>query len=129
LKLARVVPETGEARWFDFDLAHAPGLAAAWRHDDDLRALVYSAVESFADLPVSLLLRTVQDAFADPGPWEQLRDRLARGEPHRSPWHLAQACLPDGRRRELHPSPLWERTNWRALTEFFFCGPPRDLVN
>jgi hypothetical protein len=94
-------PGTGEARWFDFDTAHDPGLAPAWRHGDDLRALVYSAVESFADVPVALLLRTVQDAYADPGPWEQLRDRLARGALHRSPLHLAQACPPDGRRREL----------------------------
>ena len=94
-------PGTGEARWFDFDTAHDPGLAPAWRHGDDLRALVYSAVESFADVPVALLLRTVQDAYADPGPWEQLRDRLARGALHFSPLHLAQACPPVGRRREL----------------------------
>ena len=94
-------PGTGEARWFDFDTAHDPGLAPAWRHGDDLRALVYSAVESFADVPVALLLRTVRDAYADPGPWEQLRDRLARGALHRSPLHFAQACPPHGRRREL----------------------------
>jgi hypothetical protein len=94
-------PETGEARWFDFDTAHDPGLAPAWRHGDDLRALMYSSVESFADVPVTMLLRTVRDAYADPGPWEQLRDRLARGALHRSPLHFAQACPPDGRRREL----------------------------
>jgi hypothetical protein len=94
-------PGTGEARWFDFDTAHDPDLAPAWRHGDDLRALVYSAVESFADVPVALLLRTVRDAYADPGPWEQLRDRLARRALHRSPLHFAQACPPHGRRREL----------------------------
>lgn len=94
-------PGTGEARWFDFDTAHDPGLAPAWRHGDDLRALVYSAVESFADVPVALLLRTVRDAYADPVPWEQLRDRLARGALHRSPLHFAQACPTEGRRREL----------------------------
>ena len=94
-------PESGHARWFDFDTAHDPGLAPAWYHGDDLRALVYSAVESFADVPVMMLLRTVRDAYADPGPWEQLCDRLARGDLHRSPLHFAQACPPDGRRREL----------------------------
>jgi hypothetical protein len=94
-------PGTGEARWFDFDTAHVAGLAPAWRHGDDLRALVYSAVESFADVPVLLLLRTIQDAYGDPSPWEQLRDRLARGGLNRSPLHLAQARLPDRRRREL----------------------------
>ncbi len=105
-------PGTGEARWFDFDTAHDPGLAPAWRHGDDLRALVYSAVESFADVPVALLLGTVQDAYADPGPWKQLRDRLARGALHRSPLHLAQACPPDGRRRELES--LLLRGAWRC---------------
>ena len=105
-------PGTGEARWFDFDTAHDPGLAPAWRHGDDLRALVYSAVESFADVPVALLLRTVRDAYADPGPWEQLRDRLARGALHRSPLHLAQACPPEGRRRELES--LLLRGAWRC---------------
>ncbi len=94
-------PETGEARWFDFDTAHDPGLAAAWRHGDDLRALVYSAVESFADVPVETVLRTIRAAYPDPEPWEQLRDRLARGELRRSPLHLAQAHPPEGRRREL----------------------------
>jgi hypothetical protein len=105
-------PGTGEARWFDFDTAHAPGLAPAWRHSDDLRALVYSAVESFADVPVALLLHTVQDAYADLGPWEQLRDRLAQGALHRSPFHFAQACPPDGRRRELES--LLLRGDWRC---------------
>jgi hypothetical protein len=94
-------PGTGEARWFDFDTAHDPGLASAWRHGDDLRALLYSAVESFADVPVAVLLRTVRDAYADPGPWEELRDRLALGALHGSPLHLAQASPPEGRRREL----------------------------
>jgi glycosyltransferase involved in cell wall biosynthesis len=94
-------PETGAARWFDFDTAHDPGLVPAWRHGDDLRALVYSAVESFADVPVAQLLRTVRDSYADPGPWEQLRDRLARGTLHRTPLHFAQACPPTRRRREL----------------------------
>jgi hypothetical protein len=94
-------PGTGEARWFDFDTAHDPGLALVWRHGDDLRALVYSAVESFADVPVALLLRTVQDAYADPAPWEQLRNRLARRSLHGSPLHLAQASPPEGRRRQL----------------------------
>ncbi len=94
-------PDTGEARWFDFDMAHDPNLSAAWRHGDDLRALVYSAVESFADLPVALLLRTIQDAYEDPAPWNQLRDRVARRALERSPFHLAQACLPAERNREL----------------------------
>jgi hypothetical protein len=94
-------PETGEARWFDFDTAHDTGLAPAWRHGDDLRALVYSAVESFDDVPVAQLLGIVRDSYADPGPWEQLRAQLIRGTLHRSPLHFAQACPPAGRRREL----------------------------
>jgi hypothetical protein len=90
-------PGTGAARWIDFDMEHDPRLAPAWRHGDDLRALVYSAVESYADVPVALVLWAIRDAYADPGPWEQLRDRLARGVLHRSPLHFAQACPVDGR--------------------------------
>ena len=105
-------PMTGEARWFDFDMAHDPRLAPAWRHGDDLRALVYSAVESFAEVPVALLLRTVQNAYADPVPWDQLSDRLARGVLHFSPWHLAQACPSDGRRRALES--LLLRATWQC---------------
>lgn len=105
-------PGSGEARWFDFDTAHDPGLAPAWRHGDDVRALVYSAVESFADVPVAVLLRTVLDAYDDPGPWDELCDRLARGALHGSPLHLAQACPPVGRGRELES--LLLRGAWRC---------------
>jgi hypothetical protein len=49
---------------------------------------------------------------ADPGPWEQLRDRLARRALHFPPLHLAQACPPDGRRRELES--LLLRGAWRC---------------
>ncbi len=94
-------PGTGEARWFDFDTAHDPGLVPDWRHSDDLRALLYSAVEWFDDVPVAQLLRIVRDTYVNAGPWEQLRDGLARGALHRSPLHFAQACPPNGRRREL----------------------------
>lgn len=107
-------PGTVEARWFDFDTAHVPGLAPAWRHGDDLRALVYSAVESFADVPVALLLRTVRDAYDDPAPWERLRDRLARGDLHWSPLHLAQASPPEWRRGELESLLLLRRPSRRG---------------
>lgn len=110
-------PGTGDARWFDFDTAHDPGLAPAWRHGDDLRALVYSAVESFDDMPVAHLLHTVWDAYDDPGPWEQIRDRLALGGLHRTPLHFAQACPPTGRRRELES--LLRRGDRP-------CGPPLE---
>jgi hypothetical protein len=103
-------PRTSEARWFDFDMAHDPGVAPAWRHGDDLRALVYSAVESFHDVPVAQLLHTIRDAYADPVPWEQLRDRLARGALQRSPLHFAQACPPTVRRRALES--LLLRGDW-----------------
>jgi hypothetical protein len=114
LRNALFDPETGEAHWFDFDMAHDPGLATAWRYGDDLRALLYSAVESFADVPVPLLFRTVRGAYDDPGPWEQLCDRLARGILHRSPLHLAQGCPPDDRRRELES--LLSQGAWRCAT-------------
>ena len=94
-------PETGQARWFDFDTAHdpdtGPGLVPRRRLAGP-RLLGRRVVRRRAG---RALLRTVEDAYADPGPWEQLRDGLARGALHRSPWCLAQACPPDGRRRQL----------------------------
>ena len=59
------------------------------------------AVRSVSAALLAAQLRTVRDAYADPGPWEQLRDRLARGALHGSPLHLAQASPPEGRRCEL----------------------------
>jgi hypothetical protein len=103
-------PGTGDARWFDFDTAHDPGLAPAWRHGDDLRALVYSSLESFTDVPVATLLRTVWDAYTDQEPWKQIRIWLARGTLHRTSLHFAQACPTDGRRRELES--LLLRGDW-----------------
>jgi hypothetical protein len=109
-------PVTCEARWFDFDTAHDPRVDTAWRQGDDLRALVYSAVESFDDVPVAQLLRAVRDTYADAGPWEQLRDRLARGALHCSPPHFAQACPPTGRRRELESLLLRTDRPCRSVT-------------
>jgi glycosyltransferase involved in cell wall biosynthesis len=105
-------PLTGAAHWFDFDTAHDPGLVASWRHGDDLRAMLYSAVESFVDVPVAHVLRTIWRSYADPDPWEQLRDRLARGALHQSPLHFAQACPPTRRRRDLES--LLLRDDWRS---------------
>jgi hypothetical protein len=116
-------PETGSARWFDFDMAHEPDLAPGWRHSDDLRALVYSAVESFADVPVALLLRTIGNAYDDPGPWEQIRHQLARGTLHRSPLHFAQACPLDARGRELEVLLLQGPWTCASLMEIDDDGP------
>lgn len=84
-------PATGRAAWFDFDIAHRPGLPAVERHADDLRALVASAVAAAADLAVPDLCRAIQAAYPDPAPWDHLVDRLRAGPVHHSVFHFAQA--------------------------------------
>jgi hypothetical protein len=90
-------PASFRAHWFDFDTAHDPAEPARSRHADDLRALLYSALETLFDLPVPMILGTVRDAYDDPAVWDHLRSRLARTPLHWSPYHLAQASPPVGR--------------------------------
>jgi len=92
-------PETSRARWFDFDTAHDPIVPAPSRHADDLRALLYSAVEVMADLPVPDVFEAVVGAYDDPDPWHRLRLDLAGGSLHGSTFQLAQAA-PSRERRE-----------------------------
>ncbi len=94
-------PATRQARWFDFDTVHAPSVPEPARHADDLRALLYSALEVLADLPVSALYGVVRDAYGDPGPWRHLRDHLARRPLHSDVFHFAQARPTLARREEL----------------------------
>jgi hypothetical protein len=89
------------AYWFDFDTVHDPSEAPIGRHADDLRAVLYSALETFADLPVSDIFETVTSAYDDRAIWDHLRVRLTRRLLHNSPFHHAQAAPLVGRREEL----------------------------
>jgi hypothetical protein len=94
-------PATRRAYWFDFDTMHSPRASASFRLADDLRALLYSAVEVLADLPVPDLYEAIRGAYRDDAPWRELRAGLARGPFHSDPFHLAQARPTAGRRAEL----------------------------
>lgn len=93
--------ESCQAHWFDFDTIHDLHEPAIARHGDDLRALLYSALETFSDIPVAVLLETIRTTYGDPAVWDQLQRRLARGGLHTSPFHFAQAAPPAGRRDEV----------------------------
>ncbi len=77
-----------------------------------------------SDVPVAMVLRTIQDAYADSGPWEQFLDQLARSAWHRSPLHFALACPPEGR-RELES--LLVQEGWalnREKAGLYFSAQP-----
>jgi len=94
-------PATCRATWFDFDTVHDASIPALSRHADDLRALVYSALEACADLPVPVIYQAVRGAYDDPAPWAHLRDLLARGPLHHTTFQLAQACPSLDRREQM----------------------------
>ena len=94
-------PASCRAHWYDFNTVHNHSEPALARHADDLRAFLYSALETFFDLPVSVIAETVKSAYGDLAVWDHLRSRLARRLLHTSPFHLAQASPPVGRRKEV----------------------------
>jgi hypothetical protein len=94
-------PASSRAHWFDFDTVHDTSEPAFARHADDLRALLYSALETYGDVPVSVILETVNAAYDDRDAWDHLRLRLAGRLLHLSPYHFAQASPPVGRRKQL----------------------------
>ena len=94
-------PATRRAHWYDCDTIHAPEVAPLARRADDLRALLYSAVEVGSDLPVPALLGSIRAGSDDLALWGRLRKTLRSGRLHFSPYHFAQARPPIERRREL----------------------------
>ena len=86
-------PRQNRAHWFDFEMVHAPDLPATWRHADDLRALLYSAL---ALLPATLgpaAIRASLSAYPTPAVHAQLRERIASGTLALDTYHLAQLRL------------------------------------
>jgi glycosyltransferase involved in cell wall biosynthesis/SAM-dependent methyltransferase len=100
LKNVMYDPSSVRARWFDFDTVHDPSEPPLGRHADDLRALLYSALETFFDVPVSVIVETVKTAYDDRAVWDHLRVLHARKLLHTSTYHLAQASPAADRREE-----------------------------
>jgi glycosyltransferase involved in cell wall biosynthesis len=94
-------PESARAHWFDFDTVHDPCEPALGRHADDLRALLYSALETFSDVPVPVILETVNSAYDHLAVWDQLRVMRDRKLLHVTSYHLAQASPAADRREEV----------------------------
>lgn len=96
-----VDPQTGRAHWFDFEIVHPHGLSDDWRHADDLRALMFSALKA---VPESLFDRAVEcivNAYPDAGVLECLRQRIAGGELDFDTYHLAQTQMSAGLHRKV----------------------------
>ena len=94
-------PESRQAYWFDFDTSHLPSVPPIARHADDLRALLYSALEAGNDLPVADLYHAIRRAYTDARPWNQLHAHLRSRPLHHTPFHFAQANPSHDRRGQL----------------------------
>jgi hypothetical protein len=84
-------PDCGQARWFDFEMAHDDHLAEVVRHADDLRALCYSAIELARGLAVIDIVETLVKAYERRDVWRHLQASLRSGPIHASVFHRAQA--------------------------------------
>ncbi|MBI5760078.1 MAG: hypothetical protein HZA46_16295 [Planctomycetales bacterium] len=86
-------PSTGRATWCDFEMQHDVDRPAAWRHADDLRALLCSAAVRCADAELPLLVQTVVASYPHAGIVSNLRDALDREIQRPCSYHAAQANL------------------------------------
>ena len=72
---------TNSACWFDFDLRHDLRLSADFRHADDLRAFLFTAVpsltcESCSEDAIRRLLESLRNAYPCEATWESLNEIL-----------------------------------------------------
>jgi hypothetical protein len=89
----------GRAAWIDFETLHDPRRTAAWRHADDLRALVWSAAETVTPDAYEAICAAVIDCVSDAAVLGELA-RVAAGE-QPSVYHLAQGTLSPAQHRRL----------------------------
>lgn len=94
--VANVMYDVGanEARWFDFETIHDAQAGSAWRHADDLRALLYSSARWLTEQAWETLAATVGKNTPEGEIREALRSQAIqmRSAPHLL--HLSQAPMP-----------------------------------
>lgn len=88
-----VTRRLNQATWFDFDMAHDADATEAWRHADDLRALIFSAakwlpLELYADLTEETL-----SAYGSPSVMTALLAIVKQSGNRANSFHLAQSGL------------------------------------
>jgi len=89
----------GRATWIDFETLHDPRRTVAWRHADDLRALIWSAAETIGSDGYGALCAAILDCVADATVLTELARVAARQSPN--VYHLAQGSLSPAQHRRL----------------------------
>ena len=84
-------PNTGSARWIDFDMAHSDQMSSVRRHADDLRTLIYSVVRYIPEALIAELLSTLFKHYADEDVLSECYIVIQQQCRHPNASHIAQA--------------------------------------
>ena len=93
--------DTGVARWFDFETVHDSDLPLAWRHADDLRALVTTCFYRVAAAQQPTLVHRIAEAYGDAEVTTLLASFFRSPLQRPLAFHLGQARLSFAEWREL----------------------------
>jgi len=96
-----ICQEDGKARWFDFEIIHASCPSDNWRHADDLRALLFSALDILPDHLRAGAVDAVFASYPDAAVLRALQQRIASGSLEFDTYHLAQTQMEPALHRRL----------------------------
>jgi len=85
--------EAGVAQWFDFETIHDSSRPVAWRHADDVRALLVTCLVRTVPERLAQTLQLVLDVYADEGVTRLLATSFTSVLRRPLTFHLAQAGL------------------------------------
>ncbi len=85
--------ETGVAHWFDFETIHDASRPVAWRHADDVRALLVTCLVRTVPMKAAETLQLVLDVYADEGVTRLLATSFTSVFQRPLTFHLGQAAL------------------------------------
>ena len=85
--------EAGAAHWFDFETVHDSSRPMAWRHADDVRALLVTCLVRTSNERLAETLRFILDVYADLGVTRLLATSFTSALRRPLTFHLAQAGL------------------------------------
>ncbi len=93
-------PESGLARWFDFETVHARCCPREWRWADDLRALTYSVAAFLPPSQFAALAQSLCVNYPDRATLSALASLAGQLRHQPDPFHFGQTRI-DDRRNEL----------------------------
>ena len=112
--------KSGSCIWCDFDTIHDDNMPSAWRHSDDLRAIIYSAAKYLGWDVLNSLGRVTIENYHNRGVLEQLKQSIEMLQQHPKIYHLAQSKLGFQKRIRLNSILLYELEKV-LITQLYDC--------